>query len=356
MNRSNTHNFSVSNISTLWPTAASPVLRAAAKPVVPAGSIPGYGPIFNAGLLRHDGQFHLFARAVRDTYRANSGPGPRFVNYVSDIAVFESADGIEYEFAYLLARAGDFGVDCFEDPRVQVVRSQGSDRHVMTYTNLPADDKQPWRVGAHHLTHDGERFHLDPATGTLLGPDGVQDKDAVLWNLADGRVAFLHRIHPDMQVAIFDDLEHLWNAGPDYWDRHLAELEQHTIIRPTNGALGIGAGAPPVRTSEGLLLFFHERRADGAYTMNLALLDERTGRPICVLPEALLVPELSWEVEGDVDNVVFVQGAHLDADGDTIYLVYGAADRHVGAATASVAHLLALLGRAPSGVSATASR
>lgn len=322
-----------------------PVRRAAPHPVVPAGSVPGYGPIFNAGLVHHAGQFHLFARAVRDSYEVNRGDGPRFINYVSDIAVFESSDGLQYEFAYVLARAGEFGVDCFEDPRVQIVRSRGLDRHVMTYTNLPAVDGEPWRVGAHHLLHDGERFHLDPATGTLLGPHGVKDKDAVIWNLADGRVAFLHRIHPDMQLAIFDDLEHLWAAGTEYWDAHLADLDGHTVIRPSTGALGIGAGAPPVATEGGLLLFFHERRADGVYTMNLALLDDRTGRPISVLPEALLVPELEWEVSGDVDNVVFVQGAHLLADGDTIYLVYGAADRHVGAATASSSHLLELLRR-----------
>lgn len=323
--------------------AADPVRRLADAPVVAAGSIAGYGPVFNAGLVHHGGRYHLFARAVRDTYRRNDGPGPRFFDYVSDIVVFESVDGIEYEFAYVLARAGDHGVDCYEDPRVQHLRS-GDDAHlVMTYTNLPAAPHEPWRVGAHRLHHDGRRFHLDPQSGRVLGPEGMQDKDGIVFNLADGRVALVHRIHPDMQLAIFDDLDHLWDAGPEYWDDHVAQLEQHTIISPTPGALGIGAGAPPVATPHGLLLFFHERRADGAYTMNLALLDEATGRPISILPEAILVPELSWEVDGDVDNVIFVQGAHLHDDGDTIYLVYGAADRHIGAATASVAQLVALL-------------
>jgi predicted GH43/DUF377 family glycosyl hydrolase len=42
--------------------------------------------------------------------------------------------------------------------------------------------------------------------------------------------------------------------------------------------------------------------------------------------------------------VVFVQGAHRD--GDHLYLTYGAADRYVGAATASVAHLLDALAAA----------
>jgi predicted GH43/DUF377 family glycosyl hydrolase len=89
------------------------------------------------------------------------------------------------------------------------------------------------------------------------------------------------------------------------------------------------------------LLFFHERRADGSYTMNLALLDPMTGEVLARLPAALLEPELPWERRGDVDEVVFVQGAHIA--GDTVYLTYGAADRYVGAATASVPELLGAL-------------
>jgi predicted GH43/DUF377 family glycosyl hydrolase len=72
--------------------------------------------------------------------------------------------------------------------------------------------------------------------------------------------------------------------------------------------------------------------------MNLALLDEKTGKVRSRLSEPVLEPELSWERQGDVNEVVFVQGAHLD--GDDLYLTYGAADRCVGAAVASVSHLL----------------
>ena len=163
-----------------------------------------------------------------------------------------------------------------------------------------------------------------------------------MFNLADGRIAMLHRIHPNIQVAVFDSLEHLFAAGDDYWDAHLAELEHHTIISPSPGAFAVGAGAPPVLTSEGFILFFHERRADGSYTVNAALLDAETGRTISRLIEPVLEPELAWEREGDVDNVVFVQGAHRRDDG-TIYLTYGAADRAVGAAVVSERHLLAAL-------------
>jgi predicted GH43/DUF377 family glycosyl hydrolase len=309
------------------------------RPIVEAGSVPGYGAVFNAGLLHHDGVFHLFARGVRDGYRLNEGPGPRFLDYVSDILVFTSRDGRSYDFAYVLCRANTLGVHCFEDPRVQRVGSGADERIVMTYTNLPPDESaRPWRIGAHHLSWDGVRFHLDEDTGRLLGPHDVANKDAIVFTLGDSRVALIHRIHPDMQLAVFDDLDHLWRAGPEYWDAYLSDLESHTLIRPTPGALGIGAGAPPIATEAGFLLFFHERRSDGAYTVNLALLDQMSGRVIGQLPQPLLEPELEWERRGDVDNVMFVQGAHRE--GDHVYLAYGAADRCIGAATARVSHLL----------------
>jgi predicted GH43/DUF377 family glycosyl hydrolase len=319
----------------------SKVHRLGEGPIVDAQSVPGYGPIFNAGVIVQNGVFHLFARAVQEGYRPGDTDGPRFVDYVSDIVVFTSRDGHHYEFAYVLARGGSV---CFEDPRVQRVHQRGDDHVVMTYTHLPPAGSGPWRIGAHRLVFDGDRFHLDESTAGLLGPDGVENKDAVVFSLADGRVAMIHRIHPDMQLAVFDDLDHLWNAGDEYWGGYLSEIEHHTLMTPSPGALGIGAGAPPVRTDDGLLLFFHERRDDGSYTMNVALLDESTGRVIARLPEPVMVPELEWERRGDVDEVVFVQGAHLE--GDDVYLTYGAADRCVGAAVAPLAPLLGALAHA----------
>jgi predicted GH43/DUF377 family glycosyl hydrolase len=312
------------------------------RPIVEAGSVPGYGSVFNAGLLYHDGTYHLFARGVRDGYWRNEGSGPRFLNYISDVLVLTSSDGLTYEFGYVLGRAGTSGVHCFEDPRVQRVQGADGEHIVMTYTSLPPHESgRPWRIGAHRLSWDGSRFHLDEATGQLLGPPDIANKDAIVFTLADQRVALIHRIHPDMQLAVFDNLDHLWHAGPEYWDPYMSDLNAHTLIRPTPGSLGIGAGAPPVETDAGLLLFFHERRADGVYTANVALLDKVTGRLVSKLDQPLLEPELEWECQGDMENVVFVQGAHRH--GDIVYLTYGAADRCVGVATAHVSHLVEAL-------------
>lgn len=318
-----------------------PVRRLREQPIVDANSVCGYGPLFNAGLLHHEGVFHLFVRAIRDGYQAGGVGGPRFVDYVSDIVVFTSVDGHHYEFGYVLAVAGADGLECMEDPRVQRVPHDGAEQVVMTYTHLPTSGEGPWRIGAHRLQWNGERFELDPSSRRLLGPRDVPNKDAVVFPLDDGRIALIHRVHPDMQLAVFEDLAHLWDASDEYWAEHLAELESHTLLTPSPGALGIGAGAPPVRTEAGYVLFFHERRADGSYTMNAALLDSASGELISRLPDPILEPELLWEREGDVDHVIFVQGAHRV--GDEVYLTYGAADRCVGAALASLPHLLDLL-------------
>ena len=312
-------------------------------PIVAAGSVPGHGPIFNAGVIVVDGRFHLFARGVRDGYRRNEGAGPRFVDYISDVLVFTSTDGRSYEFQQVLAEASPDGVHSYEDPRVQRVRSGGDERTVMSYTNLPAPESgKPWRVGVHRLGYDEGRFFLNRTSGRVIGPEGEPDKDAVLFNLRDGRVGLIHRIHPNVQLALFDSLDEVWDPPPGYWDEHLSELERHTIIRPSEGALGVGAGAPPVATDDGLVLFYHERDGTGRYTTRVALLDAATGLVKSMLPEPIMWPETPWERCGDVDNVVFVQGAVAQDDG-VIYLTYGAADRCVGAASVRTADVLAAL-------------
>jgi len=314
--------------------------RLSELPILAPGSARGYGPIFNAGVITAGGRYHLFARGVREGYRTNPSAGPRFLDYVSDVLVFTSSDGLHYEFQQVLARSSSEGVHSFEDPRVQVVRSGGSEHVIMSYTNLPHPESgRPWQIGVHRLVYEDGRFALNRNSGRVIGPDGHPDKDAVLFNLRDGRVALIHRIHPHMQLALFDSLEALYAAGPREWEPHLRELDRHTIIRAEGGVLGVGAGAPPVSTPEGLLLFYHERNARPEYTARVALLDEGTGEVISCLPEPVLRPELTWERKGDVDDVVFVQGAVPRPDG-TIYLTYGAADRYVGAAVVDTGELV----------------
>jgi len=319
------------------------VERIGDEPIVLFGAVPGYGPIFNAGAVFHDGRFHLFARGVRDEYRRNGGSGARFLDYVSDILVFTSPDGRRYEFQQVLAEGAANGIYSWEDPRVQRVRSDGEGHFVVSYANLPPPEANEfWRIGVHRLAYADGRFSLADGSGAVIGPPGEPDRDGIVFNLRDGRVALVHRIYPNMQLAVFDSLEQLWDPPPGFWDGYMADLERHTIIRPAETSLGVGAGAPPVVTVDGLLLLFHERDGHERYSTKAALLDHGTGEVISVLPEPLLSPELDWERRGDANEVVFVQGAIPRPDG-SLYLTSGAADRNVGAASVSIHELLRAL-------------
>ncbi len=314
--------------------------RISAEPLVRPGSVPGYGPVFNPGLAVVDGRFHLFARGVRDGYLPDpDGPGPRFRDYRSDVLLFVSDDGRRYRFDKVLA-AVDGARHGFEDPRVQLVDGT----YYMTYTDFPDPATGlPWRIGLAPLMLNGRGFEFSADDAVVVGPDDLPNKDAVLFQLTDGRVAMLHRIAPDIQLAVFDSVADLVDPPDGYWEDHLAHLDDHVVIRPRREGHKVGAGAPPVLTDAGLLLFFHERDGDGVYTAEVALLDPATGRTLARLDEPLLTPELPWERRGDVDDVVFVQGAHRLDDG-SIYLTYGAADRAVGGALVSESALLDALG------------
>lgn len=52
----------------------------------------------------------------------------------------------------------------------------------------------------------------------------------------------------------------------------------------------------------------------------------------------MLIPELEWELKGEVNKVVFPTGTVLIED--TIYIDYGAADERIACASLSLTDLL----------------
>ena len=210
----------------------------------------------------------------------------------------------------------------------------------MTYTNLPDPQSgQPWQIGIHRLEYADGRFGLNRTSGRVIGPPGRPDKDAVVFNLRGGADRD-DPSHPAEHAARAVRLtRRATRPGRRVLGRAHARARLAHDHLPLDGALGVGAGAPPVSTDDGLLLFFHERTAAKQYTLNVALLDDETGRVKAMLPDPIMRPELPWERIGDVDDVVFVQGAIPRPDG-TIYLTYGAADRCVGAASVVTSDVL----------------
>jgi len=169
-----------------------------------------------------------------------------------------------------------------------------------------------------------------------------ENKDVVLFTeKIDGKYVALHRPSsgfnaPEMWIGHSPDLVHWGNH------KHLMGSDFEW------GNERIGAGAPPVRISEGWLEIFHGNRKpehEGehvCYTAGAALLDaEKPHRVLKRSRGPLMAPKTDFETTGFVPNVVFPTGIIIENTIVTIY--YGAADTVIGMAKFSLPEILSSL-------------
>jgi len=134
------------------------------------------------------------------------------------------------------------------------------------------------------------------------------------------------------------------SESPDliYWGRHRKVMSSNA-----GGwwqATKIGAGAVPIETTEGWLLFYHgvSWTCNGfVYSMGAALLDlECPSKVLYRTRDYLLTPEASYETMGFVPNVVFPCATLHDSDTGRIAIYYGAADTYLALAYCKVDELI----------------
>lgn len=210
-------------------------------------------------------------------------------------------------------------------------------------------DGRWWLV---YTAFNGLQVRICAAWSDGLGPHSTwrdrrllldeQNKNGVLLPArVSGRYLLFHRRYPDIWACRSPDM-----SG---WGGH------ERVMAPRLGCWDchhIGMGPPPVRVPGGWLALYHGADDSGVYRLGVALLD--AGDPARVVlrqEEPVLEPELSWEKEGLVRNVVFACGMAPAPGGWLVY--YGAADEKVGVAWLDRGDLLrwlALAGVAPSGV------
>jgi beta-1,4-mannooligosaccharide/beta-1,4-mannosyl-N-acetylglucosamine phosphorylase len=106
----------------------------------------------------------------------------------------------------------------------------------------------------------------------------------------------------------------------------------------------IGAGAVPIETSEGWLLFYHgvNGTCNGfVYSIGAAILDrDNPAKVLYRSRDYLMTPEKEYEVTGFVPNVTFPCSALCDAKTGRIAIYYGAADTCLGIAYTTVTELV----------------
>lgn len=170
----------------------------------------------------------------------------------------------------------------------------------------------------------------------------IWDKNVVFFpRRINGKINFLHRIQPDIQLVEVSELEEL---TPEFWQQYLLHFNESIVLAPrfTHEVSYIGSGCPPLETPAGWLLIYHgvHDTVNGyVYAACAALLDiDQPKREISRLPYALFKPDMEWELKGEVNNVCFPTGC-VEKDG-RLYIYYGAADERIACASVDLSLLL----------------
>jgi predicted GH43/DUF377 family glycosyl hydrolase len=171
------------------------------------------------------------------------------------------------------------------------------------------------------------------------------DKNVIFFpRKIDGKLVFLHRIRPGIQIVSVKSLEELTT---EYWENYFINLQDHIVLDPVfaHESSYIGGGCPPIETEHGWLWIYHgvEETDQGlVYSACAALLDlNNPVKEIARLPYALFSPKYEWELNGEVNNVVFPTGTALF--GNTLFIYYGAADSVIACASVNFPKLISEL-------------
>jgi predicted GH43/DUF377 family glycosyl hydrolase len=214
-----------------------------------------------------------------------------------------------------------------EDPRITFVPELK--KYVVVYTAYTRDGPGV----ALAFTEDFKNFER---YGVIMPPE---DKDAALLPYKiDGHWALIHR-------PVSAPRAHMWisySSDLIHWGSHKLMMEARRGA--WWDANKIGLSPPPIETPEGWLVIYHGVKQSCSvciYRLGLALFDLK--KPEILIKrssEWVFSPQESYELHGDVDNVVFPCGYTIGSDGDTINIYYGAADTSIALATSSIKEML----------------
>lgn len=316
--------------------------------------------VLNPAAIRAGDSVHLFYRAVRKGNNSSIG----YCRLDGPLTVAERWDKpvIVPEFEY-----ESQGV---EDARIVKI----DDTYYLTYTGYDGTNARGALATSKDLMHFTKKgiivppityaefvFHAESAGNVnenyyhnhkFYYQEADPEKKMMLWDKnviffprkINGKLVFLHRIRPGIQIVSVNCLKDLTN---EFWKIYFQDLQEHIVLDPRfkHESSYIGSGCPPVETEHGWLLIYHgveETDRGLIYSACAALLDlNDPSKELARLPYALFSPELEWELHGEVNNVVFPTGTSLF--GNTLFIYYGAADTLIACASVNFPELVAEL-------------
>jgi len=276
--------------------------------------------VFNPSVIHHNGLFHMH-------YRAQG------LDWISRIGYAVSEDGLSFNRLRdpIMGPIDNLDSRGVEDPRVTEMDGQ----FYMCYTAYGRDylgEGEPTHLGGGIVPMIARSDNLISweRVGSLVV--GENNKDHVLFPRKIGsRYAAFHRPWPNIWIAYSDDLS--------TWSRE--EMAPVMGPRPDNDwdSVSIGSNGVPIETEMGWLHLYHGYDEDHIYRLGACLLDSNDPTRIIARPKgAIFEPTELWELQGDVNQVVF-SCANPIVDG-TVYVYYGGGDHVIGLATCKLDDLL----------------
>ena len=264
--------------------------------------------VFNTAAIYDNGLVHLIYRATDITSNGRDG------EYINSLGYAVSSDGVTFNRLEQPILVNDIPQEARgpEDPRIIKI----GDTFYMLYTGYGGRFGGDYRISLATSKNliDWQRH------GIMLDEP---NKDASLFpEKINGKYVMFHRRSPDIWLATSDDLVS--------WAEHQCVMKALPDSSWENEKIGIGG--PPIKTDEGWLLIYHGVSKDHRYSLGIALLDiNDPTKVIARQTEPILEPELDWEVNGYVPNVVFSCG-QVVIDNE-LFVYYGGADTAIGVAT-----------------------
>ena len=313
--------------------------------------------VLNPAVIREGDYVHIFYRAVSKGNYSSIGycklKGPLTIENRSDTP--------------LLFPQFDYESHGVEDPRIVKIE----DLYYLTYTAYDgvnalgalavSKDLLQWdKLGiiVPQLTYDefsrlaGSKGAINEKYLRFNEHERIQEKQGkkvFIWdkNLIffprklNGKLYFLHRVRPDIQIVAITDLQEL---TIEFWQQYFLHLDDSIVVCPkyAHEVSYLGGGCPPIETAEGWLLIYHgvhDTVKGYVYSACVALLDlQEPQKEIARLPYPLFTPQKDWELIGEVNNVCFPTGTAVFED--TLYIYYGAADEQIACASISLSALI----------------
>ncbi len=292
---------------------------------------------FNPGVILLNNKIHFLYRAIGEDGISRLGYAVSDDGFVISrrlsYPVYEHktsrANGCFY---YSFASGGSLG-GC-EDPRI--VRVDNEDTLYMTYTACD----EGLRVGLTSIkTADFLKENWNWKKPVLISPPGEVNKNWVIFpSKIKGKYAILHSISPKISIAYRDNLN--FRQGEYIKSYYNGENENRNHW---DGWVK-GAGAPPIKTEKGWLLFYHaiDKNEPGKYKVGAMLLDlENPAKILYRASDPILEPDKLYENNGFKSGIVYVSGAVVKDD--NLLLYYGASDSYVSVAWANLKEFLEIL-------------